>query len=46
VLEGLLAWGRTYAVSPADPDLERRRWAPLSDDPTDDLSDDLIEETP
>ena len=28
VLEGLLAWGRAYAVSPADPDLKRRRWAP------------------
>ena len=32
VLEGLLAWGRAYAVSPADPDLKRRRWAPLTDD--------------
>ena len=32
VLEDLLAWGRTYAVSPADPDLKRRRWAPLTDD--------------
>jgi DNA-binding HxlR family transcriptional regulator len=29
VLEGLLAWGRTYAVSPTDPDLKRRRWAPI-----------------
>ena len=32
VLEGLLAWGRTYAVSPADPDLKRRRWAPLPEE--------------
>jgi DNA-binding HxlR family transcriptional regulator len=32
VLEALLAWGRAHAVSPTDPDLKRRRWAPLSDE--------------
>jgi len=32
VLEALLAWGRTYAVSPTDPDLKRRRWAPLEEE--------------
>ena len=32
VLEALLTWGRAHAVSPTDPDLKRRRWAPLADD--------------
>ena len=32
VLEALLAWGREYAVSPTDPDLKRRRWAPLTEE--------------
>ena len=38
VLEALLAWGRKYAVAPTDPDLKWRRWAPLTDDPTEELS--------
>jgi DNA-binding HxlR family transcriptional regulator len=32
VLEALLAWGRAHAVSPTDPDLKRRRWAPLDEE--------------
>ena len=32
VLEALLAWGRAHAVSPTDPDLKRRRWAPIEEE--------------
>ena len=32
VLEALLAWGRAHAVSPTDPDLKGRRWAPLAEE--------------
>ena len=32
VLEALLAWGRAHCVSPTDPDLTRRRWAPLAEE--------------
>ena len=38
VLEALLAWGRTYVVAPTDPDLKRRRWAPLTNDPTEETT--------
>ena len=31
VLEALLVWGRRHAVSRDDPDLKRRRWAPLEE---------------
>ena len=32
VLEALLLWGRRHAVSSTDPDLKRRRWAPIEEE--------------